>query len=50
VKQGQRNFMGIVSTQEHFSLWFAINCGLWTTHCGPLMLMFMPLDALSYPC
>jgi hypothetical protein len=27
VKQGQRNFMGIFSTQEHFSLWLAINCG-----------------------
>jgi hypothetical protein len=21
--------------------------GLWTTHCGPLMVMFMPLDALK---
>jgi hypothetical protein len=24
--------------------------GLWTTHCGPLIVMFMPLDAQSYPC
>jgi hypothetical protein len=43
VKQGQRNFMGIVSTQEHFSLWLAINCGLWPTHYGPLMVIFMLL-------
>jgi hypothetical protein len=24
--------------------------GLWTTHYGPLMVIFMPLDSLSYPC
>jgi hypothetical protein len=28
VKQGQCNFMGIVSTQERFSLRLVINCGL----------------------
>jgi hypothetical protein len=50
VKQGQRNFMGIVSTREHFSLWLAIICCLWTTHYGPLMVMLMPLDSLGYPC
>jgi hypothetical protein len=31
VKQGQRDFMGIVSTREHLSLWLAVNCCLWTT-------------------
>jgi hypothetical protein len=50
VKQGQCNFMGIVSTWEHLSLWPAIICCLWTTHRGLLMVMFVPLDALSYPC
>jgi predicted exporter len=48
VKQGQRNFVGIVSTQEHLSLWPTISCCLWTTHRGLLMVMFVPLDALRY--
>jgi hypothetical protein len=42
--------MSIVSTWEHLSLWLAIICLLWTTHRGLLMVMFMPLDALSYLC
>jgi hypothetical protein len=28
VKQGQHNFMGLVSTREHLSLWLAVNCCL----------------------
>jgi hypothetical protein len=50
VKQGQRDFMGIVSTWEHISLWLVIICCLRPTHHGLLMVMFMPLDALSYRC
>jgi hypothetical protein len=42
--------MGIVSIWEHLSLWLAVNCCSWTTPCVLLMVMFMPLDALSYPC
>jgi hypothetical protein len=42
-KQDQRNFMGIVSIQEHLSLWFAVNCWLWTFPRGLLMVIFMPL-------
>jgi hypothetical protein len=49
VKQGRRNFKGIVSTQERLSLWLAIIYCLGTTYRGLLMVMFMPLDALSYP-
>jgi hypothetical protein len=49
-KQDQRNFMGSVSIGEHLSLWFAVNCWLWTCPRGLLMVMFMHLDALSYPC
>jgi hypothetical protein len=50
VKQGQRDFMGIVSTREHLSLWLAVNCCLWTTPVDYLTVMFMLLEALSYPC
>jgi hypothetical protein len=42
VKQDQRNFMGSVSSWEHLSLWFAVNCWLWTFPRGLLMVMFMP--------
>jgi hypothetical protein len=42
--------MGIVSIQEHLSLWLVVICCLWTTPPGLLMVMFMLLDALSYPC
>jgi hypothetical protein len=49
-RQDQRDFMGSVSSWEHLSLWFAINCWfvnhpLWTFDGN-----VMPLDALSYPC
>jgi hypothetical protein len=29
-KRDQRNFMGSVSSWEHLSLWFAVNCWSWT--------------------
>jgi hypothetical protein len=35
---------------ENTSLWLAIICCLWTIHRGLLMVMYMPLNALSYPC
>jgi hypothetical protein len=41
-KQDQRNFMGSVSSWEHLSLRFAVNCWLWTFPCGLLMVIFMP--------
>jgi hypothetical protein len=34
--------MGSVSSWEHLSLWFAINCWLWTNIRGLLMVIFMP--------
>jgi hypothetical protein len=46
VKQGQHNFMGIVSTREHLSLWLSIFCCLRSNHRGLLIVMFMPLDSL----
>jgi hypothetical protein len=42
-KQDQRNFMGSVSSWEHLSLWFAVNCWWWTFPRGLLMVIFMPL-------
>jgi hypothetical protein len=34
VKQGQRDFMGIVSIRGHLSLWLVVICCWWTTHRG----------------
>jgi hypothetical protein len=38
VKQGQRNFMGIVSTREHYSLWLTITYCFVNNHHGLLMV------------
>jgi hypothetical protein len=42
--------MSIVSTREHLSLRLANICCLWTTPHRLLMVMFMLLDVLNYPC
>jgi hypothetical protein len=41
-KQDQRNFMGSVSSWEHLSPWFVVNCWLWTFPRGLSMVMFVP--------
>jgi hypothetical protein len=49
-KQDQHNSRGSVSSWEHLSPWFAVNCWLWTFPLGLLMVMFVSLDTPSYPC
>jgi hypothetical protein len=42
-KQDQRNFMGSVSSWEHLTLWFVVNCWLGPFPRGFLMVLFIPL-------